>query len=316
MGCLKLDTDFFNFLEVVTSEKSACGEKKRINYYPFGLEHKGYNNVINGTENNYQTFQGQENTLDLGLNVHEWKYRISDPAIGRFWQVDPLAEDYVHNGTYNFSENRVIDAYELEGAEAVVISEEGQYSKLNVGHTFVTVGSGENTVAYTYGRYAELGKDKGSSNATNLSGQGVLIRLEGQDALDLVDKYINDYGAEAFEITTANDGEVAQFFEDQFNGSDEIPTTGKYAGDDRARVVDTYDLADNNCTTKSCQGVENSTGQISYEGFVAVPRGAGAQVTKKVDAVTPAGIVTQLNEASKDPNSGVINVTDRYKKQE
>ncbi len=87
------------------------------NYYPFGLEHKGYNNVVNGVENNYKHYQGQEWTEDLGLNVHEFKFRISDPAIGRFWQVDPLAEKFAHNGVYNFSENRVIDGIELEGLE-------------------------------------------------------------------------------------------------------------------------------------------------------------------------------------------------------
>ena len=34
------------------------------NYYPFGLQHKGYNNVVIGAENNYKTFQGQELTKD------------------------------------------------------------------------------------------------------------------------------------------------------------------------------------------------------------------------------------------------------------
>ncbi len=96
------------------------------NYYPFGLKHKGYNDnsvppLGNSVAQKYKTFQGQEFTEDLGLNIHEWKYRISDPAIGRFWQVDPLAEDYVHNGVYNFSENRVIDGVELEGLEYVSI---------------------------------------------------------------------------------------------------------------------------------------------------------------------------------------------------
>jgi len=89
------------------------------NYYPFGLEHKGYNNVVNGVENNYKTFQDQEFTEDLGLNMHEFKYRFYDPAIGRFASTDPLAESFYHNGTYNFSENRVIDGIELEGLEYV-----------------------------------------------------------------------------------------------------------------------------------------------------------------------------------------------------
>ena len=87
------------------------------NYYPFGLQHKGYNNVVNGTENNYKTFQGQEIHKELGLNWIEFKYRNYDPTIGRFFNVDPLAEDYVYNGPYNFAENRVIDGIELEGLE-------------------------------------------------------------------------------------------------------------------------------------------------------------------------------------------------------
>lgn len=41
------------------------------------------------------------------------------PDVGRFFNIDPLSEKYVHNGVYNFSENRVIDSRELEGLEAV-----------------------------------------------------------------------------------------------------------------------------------------------------------------------------------------------------
>ncbi|WP_350288847.1 DUF6443 domain-containing protein [uncultured Croceitalea sp.] len=91
------------------------------NYYPFGLEHKGYNSQINGVKSNYKQYQDQEFTEDLGLNVHEWKYRVSDPSTGRFWSIDPLADDYRYQSPYNFSENRVIDGFELEGLEYVTI---------------------------------------------------------------------------------------------------------------------------------------------------------------------------------------------------
>jgi YD repeat-containing protein len=91
------------------------------NYYPFGLQHKGYNNQINGAINNYKQYQYQEFTEDLGLNTHEWKYRFSDPAIGRFWSIDPLVDDYRYQSPYNFSENRVIDGVELEGLEYVTV---------------------------------------------------------------------------------------------------------------------------------------------------------------------------------------------------
>lgn len=42
-------------------------------------------------------------------------------AIGRFMSVDPLAEKYAYQSPYNFSENRVIDARELEGLEAEIL---------------------------------------------------------------------------------------------------------------------------------------------------------------------------------------------------
>lgn len=74
---------------------------------------------VNSVGEKIKTYQGQEYTDDLGLNTHEWRYRMSDPAIGRFWQIDPLAEEYVYNGVYNFAENRVIDGNELEGLEWV-----------------------------------------------------------------------------------------------------------------------------------------------------------------------------------------------------
>jgi len=35
--------------------------------------------------------------------------------------VDPLAEKYAYNGVYNFSENRVLDARELEGLESILL---------------------------------------------------------------------------------------------------------------------------------------------------------------------------------------------------
>lgn len=41
--------------------------------------------------------------------------------MGRFWQVNPLSDKYVHNSTYAFSENLVTTHIELEGLEAKYI---------------------------------------------------------------------------------------------------------------------------------------------------------------------------------------------------
>jgi len=135
MGCKRLNTDFFNFLEIVHSKKRVCEEKKRINYYPFGLKHRGYNNVVNSNGNSTaQKIGYQEQMLDddLGLNWYGFKYRNYDPSLARFHNIDPLAEDYYYNGTYNFAENKVIQYNELEGLEATMPM---IYSKLKQAYT-------------------------------------------------------------------------------------------------------------------------------------------------------------------------------------
>lgn len=67
-------------------------------------------------------FQKQELQDELGLNWYSFKWRNYDPAIGRFMNIDPLSEKYAYQSHYNFSENRVIDGFELEGLEVVLIN--------------------------------------------------------------------------------------------------------------------------------------------------------------------------------------------------
>lgn len=94
------------------------------NYYPFGLKHKGYNNVVtsngNSSGNKIKTFQGQEINEELGLNWHSFKWRNYDASLSRFMNIDPLAEKFMYNSPYAFSENKVISHFELEGLEAVL----------------------------------------------------------------------------------------------------------------------------------------------------------------------------------------------------
>ncbi|RFC55350.1 hypothetical protein DXU93_04445 [Brumimicrobium aurantiacum] len=74
----------------------------------------------NGSTGEYRYgFQGQEvdNEVKGPGNSINYKYRMHDPRIGRFFAVDPLASEYPHNSPYAFSENRVIDGIELEGLE-------------------------------------------------------------------------------------------------------------------------------------------------------------------------------------------------------
>jgi len=64
-------------------------------------------------------FQGQEldNEIKGEGNSINFKYRMHDPRVGRFFAVAPLFRDYPHNSPYAFSENKVIQFIELEGLE-------------------------------------------------------------------------------------------------------------------------------------------------------------------------------------------------------
>lgn len=66
---------------------------------------------------NYTATQEKDDEVKGEGNSINYKYRMHDPRIGRFFAVDPLAPSYPHNSPYAFSENRVIDGVELEGLE-------------------------------------------------------------------------------------------------------------------------------------------------------------------------------------------------------
>lgn len=88
-------------------------------YYPFGLTFNSYQRE-NSVAQRWK-FQGQEHIDDLGLNWDSFKWRNHQPDIGRFFNIDPLAEDYYYNSPYAFSENKVISHIEVEGLESLFV---------------------------------------------------------------------------------------------------------------------------------------------------------------------------------------------------
>lgn len=77
-------------------------------------------------------FQGQETDFEVknvsGGSV-SFEYRVHDPRLGRFLSLDPLTASYPHNSPYAFSENRVIDAIELEGLESLLLVDKDKSDK-------------------------------------------------------------------------------------------------------------------------------------------------------------------------------------------
>ncbi|WP_406844821.1 DUF6443 domain-containing protein [Flavobacterium soyae] len=72
------------------------------NYYPFGLKHIGYNNVKTGVENKFK-YNAKELQDELGLNFYDYGARNYDPALGRWMNIDPLAEKGRRWSPYNYA---------------------------------------------------------------------------------------------------------------------------------------------------------------------------------------------------------------------
>ncbi len=84
------------------------------NYYPFGLEHKGYNNTINGREHPYG-YIGKEKNNELGLQWLDFGARNYDASIGRWMNIDPLAEQMKKHSPYNYAFNSPLYFVDSDG---------------------------------------------------------------------------------------------------------------------------------------------------------------------------------------------------------
>ncbi|MFD2186819.1 RHS repeat domain-containing protein [Aquimarina celericrescens] len=71
------------------------------NYYPFGLAHKGYNDVTRGRNHTYG-FGNKEEQDEIGLGWIDITARNYDPALGRWMNIDPLAEQMRRHSPYNY----------------------------------------------------------------------------------------------------------------------------------------------------------------------------------------------------------------------
>ncbi|NMH27437.1 RHS repeat-associated core domain-containing protein, partial [Flavobacterium silvaticum] len=116
------------------------GETKILNedhYYPFGLKHSNYSSgkkdfareeeqlMIKptpfGEENPYlYKYNGKEWQDELGLNIYDYGARNYDPAIGRWMNIDPLADKYYNFSPYVYVGNMPTIAVDPDGKDIVL----------------------------------------------------------------------------------------------------------------------------------------------------------------------------------------------------
>ncbi|MEZ4829528.1 MAG: RHS repeat-associated core domain-containing protein [Bacteroidia bacterium] len=128
--------------------------------YPFGMELNGPAFVGGG---NPYRYTGKELETDLEIGLYDYGARWYDPAAGRWWGVDAMAEKFFSQSTFHFSGNNPVrfidydgnwygDIYNLNGTW---IGSDGKndnkvYVKLTASDSELSVEEAKTEVAKTY----------------------------------------------------------------------------------------------------------------------------------------------------------------------
>jgi RHS repeat-associated protein len=113
------------------------------NYYPFGLKHNSYN-VDNFQPGYKYQYNGKELQDELGLNSYDFGARNYDPALGRWMNIDPLAETSRRFSPYTYALNNPVFFIDPDGMEAT----ESNIIKIKYNETDKNGKVKENSVTY------------------------------------------------------------------------------------------------------------------------------------------------------------------------
>ncbi|MCU0391523.1 MAG: hypothetical protein MUE81_10425, partial [Thermoflexibacter sp.] len=101
---------FFDDLKIELNATPVAMVVQENHYYPFGLNMKGldYTAPSPNRENKFTFNDGSEKETKLGLHWFETDFRSYDPQIGRFWQIDLLADFFENVSPYVYVLNNPI----------------------------------------------------------------------------------------------------------------------------------------------------------------------------------------------------------------
>ena len=160
------------------------------NYYPFGLLHKGYNEIANTNRSEAAErykFNGMEWQPELGLNAYDFGARNYDPALGRWMNIDPLAEASRRWTPYNYAYNNPIYFIDPDGMQATTVQDAVKENlTFNNGYTDINMsefgGAADHSGFYSNTGYKGSSYQDPPGKAQNNRGDKVLhIKYQGRD---------------------------------------------------------------------------------------------------------------------------------------
>ena len=294
------EKDHLGSIRMVVNEN---GTVEQINhYYPFGGV---YGDLTYNSELQRNKYIGKEFDHTSGLDWYDHGARMYDAAKGNWDRVDKLAEKYCSINPYIYSINNPITYLDLDGLRPRIYIETN-----GLGHTFVTIGEGRNTIVYTYGRYGALGSSGSILHQFTPTGEGVLVRKTGKQAREYLNEFSKKRNISIYTIEKGSDKDIASFFDEIWgSGTKTKSTTKKIKNNPDAKVVDEYNIFTNNCTTKSIEGVnyKQSNPLVPAEEITPM-QDFGGSYNYKDKVISPSTLKHLLDKVSRKHPKDIVKV--------
>ncbi|WP_041263628.1 RHS repeat domain-containing protein [Bernardetia litoralis] len=173
---------YFDELELRVESDPTLVITQEHHYYPFGMNLSG---IERQGDLMYQ-FNGMvEKEEAFGLELYETPFRSYDAQLGRFWQVEPLADIYCGISMYQYAYNNPVSFNDPNGLSAVGdlwrsvrLAVKTTFARLggNYGHVSINTNSGRWTSGTAGGRGGSSG---GASGGGSMGGSGWLSGNRG-----------------------------------------------------------------------------------------------------------------------------------------